>query len=198
LKRSVLNPGRLWQKNGALSQSRSSRPVRPLDLSSLESLALHYVGRFATTEARLGNYLDRKIKMRGWTGDEPPPITAIVARFAAAGYVNDVEFAQARARSLTNRGYGHRRLVQALRAAGVSPTISETLVPDGEAARQAAEAFARRRRLGPFSGRELSHVESRRHFAAMVRAGHDFELAKFYSSSGSGDANAEQQMDYDH
>lgn len=157
-------------------------------MSSLESLALHYVGRFATTEARLRAYLARKVKVRGWSPDDAPPLDAIVARFVSAGYIDDAAFADARARSLARRGYGHRRLAQSLNAAGVSRSIVATLVPGPDAARDAAEAFARRRRLGPFADGALTPADRRRHFAALVRAGHDYELAKFFSSCGDDDA----------
>ncbi|MEP6786603.1 MAG: RecX family transcriptional regulator [Sphingomonadales bacterium] len=155
--------------------------------STLEALALHYVGRFATTEARLKAYLGRKIAGRGWEDDTPPPIDAIAARFVGAGYINDAEFAKARERSLARRGYGYRRLAQSLNAAGVDRTITEALVPDRDAARDAAETFARRRRLGPFSDIALTPADRRRHFAAMVRAGHDFEFAKLFSAPGDED-----------
>lgn len=197
LKRGVLNPVRLWQKNGALSQSRSSRPARPLNAATLESLALHYVGRFATTEARLKSYLVRKVRERGWDGENPAAIDVIAAKFVSAGYINDAEFAEARARSLARRGYGHRRLAQSLAAAGVSRAITETLVPNQGEAFLAAEAFARRRRFGPFSDNELTPADRRRHFAAMVRAGHDFEYAKLFSAPGDGDLIAEQPDDFD-
>jgi regulatory protein len=197
LKRGILNPVRLWHKNGALSQSRSSRPARPLDTPTLQALALRYVGRFATTEAKLALYLKRKISERGWTEDEPPPVAAIVSRFVGAGYVNDTEFANARARSLARRGYGHRRLEQSLTAAGVSRAITQTLVPQRDEAFAAAEAFARRRRLGPFCDTAVTPADRRRHFAALVRAGHEFEFAKFFSSPKDGDTITEQPDEFD-
>lgn len=160
-------------------------------MATLESLALHYVGRFATTEARLKSYLVRKVKVRGWTGDEPPVFDTIVTRFISAGYINDAEFAEARARSLARRGYGHRRLAQALDSAGVSRAITQSLAPDEQASRDAAEAFAQRRRLGPFADGDLTPADRRRHFAALVRAGHDFEFAKLFSTPRDGDIIAD-------
>lgn len=197
LKRSVLIPVRLWQKNGALSRSQSSRPARPLDAAALESLALHYVGRFATTEARLKAYLKRKVTARGWAASDPPPVDTIAAKFVSAGYINDTEFAQARARSLARRGYGHRRLAQSLAAAGVERAITETLAPDRDEAFAAAEAFARRRKLGPFCETAMTPADQRRQFAALVRAGHDFEMARLFSSAGAGDTNADHPAYFD-
>ena len=46
----------------AVPRRRRERP--PLDAEKLRELALAYVGRFATTRARLSTYLERKIRER--------------------------------------------------------------------------------------------------------------------------------------
>ena len=158
---------------------RSRRPRPPLDEEKLKELALAYVARFATSRARLASYLGRKIRERGWSGHADPPVEALVAKAAAAGFVDDAAFALSKARSLTARGYGSRRVRQALHAAGIEEA-------DGEAAReharqdavQAALQFARRRRIGPFAAELPDPKASEKALAAMVRAGHDFHLSK--------------------
>ena len=155
------------------------KPRPPLGAEKLEELALAYVARFATTRAKLAAYLKRKLSERGWDGAGEPPVEAIVGKAARAGYVDDAAFAISKARALSGRGYGPRRLAQALQAAGVGEQ-------DGEAARdhasgEAAEAalrFARRRRIGPFARARPSPEAREKALAAMVRAGHDFRLAK--------------------
>ena len=155
------------------------RPRPPLAKDRLEEMALAYVARFATTRARLAAYLKRKLAERGWEGDGEPPIEAIVDQAARAGFVDDAAFALSKARSLAGRGYGPRRLNQALHAAGVGES-------DGEAARghargEAAEAalrFARRRRIGPFADKQATPEAREKALAAMIRAGHEFRLAK--------------------
>lgn len=154
--------------------------MRPLDPARLDALAVHYLGRFATTEKRLADYLRRKIMERGWAGDDAPPIEAIVARCAAAGYVDDRSFAETRASSLTRRGYGQRRVAQALHVAGIARDIAESVAPDEEAAFLAAESYARRRRFGPFGDGAVDSAQRQRQFAAMVRAGHTFDLARHF------------------
>lgn len=159
-------------------RSRRRNPI-PLDSSRLDELALTYVGRFATTRAKLGTYLSRKIRERGWAGERPPAVETVVERLASLGYVDDAQYALSKARALTGRGYGPRRVSQSLRAAGIGEE-------DGEAARElaggesveAALHYARRRRIGPF-GAEAPDVAAReRTLAAMIRAGHSFALSK--------------------
>ena len=57
------------------------RATTPLDAAALDRIALRYVERFATTRARLADYLRRKIRERGWDG-EPVDPAAIAERFA--------------------------------------------------------------------------------------------------------------------
>ena len=158
----------------------SKRKVRPpIDQAELERLGLFYAGRYATTRAKLRTYLSRKVKERGWEGQGPPAIDALVERFVALGYVNDAAFAANRAASLLRRGYGGRRVDQALRVAGIVEDDA------GEARRQveedgyeAALRYARRRRIGPFAEGEMDMDVRRKAFAAMVRAGHSIDMVR--------------------
>jgi len=154
------------------------RGPRPLDQDGLSRLALHYVGRYATTEARLAAYLTRKVRERGWAGDPPADIPAIVERCAALGYVDDRAFAETRAQSLGRRGFGARRVQDSLRHAGIAGTTITEVLPDEAEALAAAEAFARRRKFGRFSDLPADSVRRRRELASMIRAGHPFSLAR--------------------
>jgi regulatory protein len=160
--------------------SRTGARARPpLDADGLQALALHYLGRYATTRAKLRDYLRRKLAERGWAGEEPAPVEAVVARCAALGYVDDAAFAAARGAGLSRRGYGARRIADALRAAGVE---GEDAAPARAAAESealdAALRFARRRRIGPFAATLADRDDRRRALAAMLRAGHDLEIAR--------------------
>lgn len=162
-----------------MTRRNPRKPRPPLERDSLHELALAYVGRFATTRAKLATYLRRKLLERGWLGDRPPDIEALVERFSASGYVDDSAYALAKSRSLSGRGYGLARIRQSLRAAGVDEE-------DGAAARElagleaadAALRFARRRRIGPFAETRPDRKGREKAIAAMIRAGHSFELAR--------------------
>ena len=152
----------------------------PLNEGKLNELALRYVGRFATTRAKLRSYLSRKIRERGWDGAREPNLARIAERFAEQGYINDAAYALAKSEALTGRGYGKRRVLEKLRAAGVEED-------DGAKAREHADAeavaaalrFAKRRRIGPFAGQMLRDPKEReKALGAMVRAGHGFGLAR--------------------
>ncbi|MGI8943436.1 MAG: regulatory protein RecX [Qipengyuania sp.] len=185
LKQSV---ARLWPMAQIHSSGRrGKRPPRPLDLAALEELALAYAARFATSAAKLENYLRRKLRERGWDGREegrePPDAAGLVERFVDKGYVDDEGYARARSGDLLRRGYGARRVSQALAQAGIGEDIRQACDPQEQERRNAALTMARKRRFGPFCAAadgtaEESHKRREKQLAAMVRAGHDFTTAK--------------------
>lgn len=158
---------------------KTRRAARPLNPQSLEELALAYVGRFATSRAKLREYLARKLRERGWDGADQPDAAALAERFSERGYIDDAAFALAKSRALTGRGYGERRVREALRVAGIAED-------DGTAARRlaaneaanAALRFAERRGIGPYAASPPDPRGRDKAIAAMLRAGHGFALAR--------------------
>ena len=167
-----------------VTRRHANRDRPPLTGAALEALALAYVGRYATTVAKLRDYLTRKVRERGWGEEEPPRIEAVAERLATLGYIDDAAFAAARAGALARRGYGERRIGQALRAAGVKEAADET--DREQRGWEAAIAFARRKRLGPFAVLRADRDGERRAIAAMLRAGHDFTTARRLVSAAPG------------
>lgn len=178
-------------RDPAKGSRRERRKKSPLDETSLRDLALAYVARYATTGAKLEAYLARKLRERGVAEDSEGRTlaldpSAIAAQFAELGYVDDAAFARARARDLTGRGYGSRRVEQALWAAGVEEDTRADHAPGEAASRRAAMLLARKRRFGPFAsdgGKIEDPMERRKahekQVAAMLRAGHLFDHVRF-------------------
>jgi hypothetical protein len=83
-----------------------------------------------------------------------PPVEALVERLAALNYVDDRAFAAARGAALGRRGYGARRVGEALRAAGIGEEDgAEARAAARDGAWAAALRFAERKKSGPFAGR---------------------------------------------
>lgn len=162
-----------------MNARKPRRPPKPLNGERLHELALFYVGKFATTRAKLKTYLNRKLRERGWEEEGTPDVDRLVERLSASGMVDDASYALSKSRSLSERGYGASRVRQTLRAAGIDEE-------DGQAARElaadeaasAALRFARRKRIGPFAESVLDRPAREKALAAMIRAGHGFEIAK--------------------
>lgn len=157
--------------------ARAARSRQPLDEAALRALASAYAARFQTTRARLAAYLGRKLAERGWAGEGEPPVGAIVERQVQLGAVDDAAWARARAEGLARRGLGARRVRAALAAGGIAPELRAPLAAAADPL-AAAEAYARRRRLGRFRpGGPGDRDRLRRDLAAMLRAGHDTDVA---------------------
>lgn len=158
-------------------------------------MALRYVGRYATTRAKLRSYLARKLRERGWEGIGEPDLEALAGRLADLGYVDDAAYAMSKAQALSARGFGKRRLDDKLRHAGVGEE-------DGVAAREHAGAqavdaalrFAERRRMGPFASATLDPKQREKALAAMVRAGHPFALARAIIRLGPGEQIDQEEL----
>ena len=160
----------------------------PLDAEALERCALHYAGRYSTTRAKLAAYLGRKLRDRGWAGEGEPGVEKLIERMAGLGYVDDRAFATARAASLGRRGYGARRVDSAIRAAGIGEADSadaKALARENEWA--SALRFAERRRIGPFAAEAMDVPKREKAIAAMLRAGHRFDLARRIASARPGE-----------
>lgn len=171
------------------SSSRNQRPRKqirerpPLDAAALDRLALHYVGRFATSRGKLVAYLNRKVRERGWEG-EAPDLAAMAERFAAQGYVDDRAFAEGRARSLGARGFGKGRVRQALHAAGIGEEDAGTAHDIADESRwTAALRFAEKRRIGPWAAQAADRQGREKAIGAMIRGGHDFAAARIIASA---------------
>ncbi len=179
----------MWHNDGVTKDRRREKPEKrapkPLDAASLERLALHYVERFATTRGRLSDYLRRKLRERGWAdgaGAAPDP-DALAQRLADLGYIDDRGFAEARAASMQRRGLGARRVAGAFRADGIEDSDADAVAPAiADRGVDAALAYARRKRLGPYGDPDRIQGDDRavrqKQLAAMIRAGHSFELAR--------------------
>ena len=155
---------------------QTRRPAKPLDPARLEEMALAYVARFSTSAVKFERYLTRKLREKGWEGEGEPPVAETVARYVELGYIDDESYARMKSGSLLRRGYGARRVNQALGQAGIAEELRAEVAPRQVAAREAAATYARRRRFGPYGVADPATREKQ--LAAMVRAGHGFDAAR--------------------
>lgn len=186
----------MWRMDRNPPEDGRQRPRRkvpkPLDATRLEELALAYVARFATSAGKLSDYLRRKLRERGWDsegagegageGDHAGVVAGIVGRFVALGYVDDAMFARGKAQGLLRRGYGARRIDQALGAAGIAEPLRDEARGSEAERRRSALVMARKRRFGPFGrdgeGGRLDPALREKQVAAMLRAGHPLAHAR--------------------
>lgn len=156
---------------------QNKRPA--LDEASLRELALAYVGRFATSGARLERYLARKLREHGWAGEQEADVCALAARFTELGYLDDAAYARMKSASMQRRGLGAARIKGALAADGISEDNRGDALDEARAGRwEAAEVLARKKRIGPYAPEKPDPKLREKHLAVFLRAGHDMATAR--------------------
>ncbi len=139
----------------------------------LRDLAIHYTGRYATTEAKLRQYLIRKIRERGIADGQELDPAKVAADCAALGYVNDSLYAESKAAGLGRKGLGQSRIKMSLKAAGISEEIAAPLLDTSqEEALLRGLMFAKRKRIGPYGSAGHEPKTVARWWGAMARGGH--------------------------
>lgn len=167
------------------------RTASPITAKYLQNAAVFYLERYASSAEGLRRVLRRRVSKARML--EAPvmenvdeAIEAVVQKFVTAGLLDDKAFAQTKARSLHRRGMSGRLTRQRLQVAGVGAddveqamaALDEELGTDpAKRELQAALAFARRRRLGPFRVKDRDENKAR-DLASMARAGFAYALAR--------------------
>ena len=159
----------------------------------LMNKAVNYLGRYATSQHRLREVLGR-FASRKLDNHDPDKITAAidatVKRCQTLGYLDDNAFAQNQARTHRRQGRSKLGIRQRLRQHRLDDTIIDAAL---DAADQhatngellAACRFARRRRLGPFDGRQHDDSENdhavmqrkKRQLGSLARAGYTMAIS---------------------
>ncbi len=160
------------------------KPPQRMTEMNLDSAALFYLSRYASSSGNLRRVLAQKIRRSAaFYGDDPAVLLGrldpLVAKYLGSGAIDDSLYAEAQTRKLRRRGGSGRAIQQRLAAKGVpSDAIAVAALGLADAAddREAALRLARRRRLGPFRGAERAEHRLR-DLAALGRAGFAYPLA---------------------
>jgi len=169
-------------------QAKQRKVPKPATQERLERAALAYLERFASSAENLRRVLmrrvDRSARLHGTDRAEGASwVDALVERYRRSGLIDDRTYAEAATRSLRRRGGSARMVKMKLAAKGVDAETVEAALDaasDGDADSEinAARAYARRRRLGPF-GPPAGRKERRmRDLAALARAGFSYDTAR--------------------
>ena len=96
----------------------------PIDAALLDEWALSYLGRYASSAENLRLVLRRRVRRRsgadaGSVRAADELIDPLVARYRAAGLIDDAAYAAARVRGHLARGHSLRRIAAGLMAKGI-------------------------------------------------------------------------------
>ncbi len=176
------------------AKAPARKAPRKMTQTRLENIAIYYLQRYASSAENLRRVLlrraDKALHVHGGDREEIRQwIDDLVKRMIRSDVLNDLRYALGRATALRRLGRAPAKIRAQLAAKGVSRSIiddvlAETALTDtGEdAALEAALAYARRRRLGPFSEKPDTHdeirVQNKKHLAALARAGFTYDVAR--------------------
>jgi len=157
-------------------------------MASLENVAAFYLERYASSRENLRRVLLRRVARATRDDDTAAEegralVEALIARYVAAGLVDDKRYAEARAAGLARAGASRFKIRGKLMQKGVTrdeiDQAIETLDERGEGSElTAACALIRRKRLGPYR-KPADRAEFRqKDLAAMARAGFSIDLAR--------------------
>jgi len=197
---------RRWQI-GTIMSDRPQPPRRPRKVNPkrLESIALHYLQRFASSSENLRRVLMRRVVKSARAHDTDPQeaapwIDEIIARFSRSGLLDDAGYADMLANSLTRRGLPPRAIRARLRQKGVDGVLIDQALDRleeeiGDPDLMAALALVRRRRLGPYRPAESRADFRAKDLASMARAGFSYDLARRVIEAESAEALEDHRMD---
>lgn len=172
------------------------RPPPRITPQYLENAALHYLERFASSSVNLERVLKRKVarSLAHWGGapeTAAAQIAAVIEKLTRLGYLDDAQYAAAKAASLHRRGKAARVIRATLSAKGVAAPLAEAAAAEGDD-RAAAIRLAQRRRLGPFAPPEKRADCRRRDLGVMVRAGFSYDIAQAVIDAATAEDLAEE------
>ncbi|EAU42599.1 hypothetical protein FP2506_07156 [Fulvimarina pelagi HTCC2506] len=164
----------------------------PVTRDWLMRAGAHYLERYATSTENFRRVLARKVRRRMVLREEVDTdhkalIDAVTERFSELGFLDDRGFAEAKLRSMRRKGVSGRIAEARLAEKGVERAVIEAVAAEDETTEEeAAHAYAKRRRLGPWRLRD--RVDRReRDIAAMMRAGFPYGLAVDVVDGGADD-----------
>jgi regulatory protein len=176
-------PAQRARRDEGARANGASKPPEPLTRLKVEQWALAYVNRFDCTASKLKQHLTSRVRKLG--GDEHAAawIAELVERYAGSGVIDDARFAKNLASQLTRRGKSSRAISQKLALRGVPSDVAGELMTSRKrdepgAELEAAQAYVRKRRLGPHRSAEKRAEYRHKDLASLARQGFSFDIAK--------------------
>ncbi len=152
---------------------------KKLSESYLRNAAIYYLQRHPASVAHFLTVMARKMarSARVHPDQDLDSLhaflkTTLVPELERAGLLNDALYAKALTTSLQRRGLPKRIIAQPLATRGVTGGDSQL---DEQTDFDAAQRFAKRKRLGPFA---LRPRDAQKDLAAMARAGFSYDVAQ--------------------
>lgn len=189
-----------WQarmkQDGKSQNKRRSLATKPVTECYLRNAGGYYLQRYASSEKNFRDVLMRKARRRSVEGVEESELAGWIEQtcefYRQMGALDDAAYAENRVLSMRRSGRSAAWIRRSLKAKGVAGDLIEQKLVETDQQEhtndwQAALAYARRRRFGPFgdkmnkhksSSREQGYKERQKQLASFARSGFRFDLAR--------------------
>ncbi|MBD1545797.1 regulatory protein RecX [Roseibium aggregatum] len=150
----------------------------------LTRAAIHYLDRYSSSLENLRKVLTRKVKRAATANGRAPEefreiVDQVVEKCRRAGMVDDRTYAETKLAGLRRRGRSKRQIEATLASKGVDRDLIATVVDqDNTSDLEAAQTYARRRKLGPWRTRGQREERREKDMAALCRAGYSYDIAR--------------------
>ena len=160
------------------ARRNETREAEALTPEKLEAAALRYLNRFDCSVDKLRRHLRSLIRKRKGDGALVDHAERLLERYRASGLLNDERFAKNLAERLQSRGASRRLVEQKLRTRGIAKDLAQGVARESPGSElDAARAFVRRRRLGPFRPEAERAAKRHKDLAALARQGFSHDIA---------------------
>lgn len=157
---------------------------RKITSSRLKNIALYYLERFETSKSNLRNVLRRRVDKYAFENKEYDKsesyvwIDEIISEFNRLGYVNDERYANLQIERHIRAGKSLLYIQGKLREKGIAEDLIKSLLEESEYdPREAAQTFARKKKIGPYrSSLEEREEYKQKDMGSMARAGFSYDV----------------------
>ena len=157
--------------------------MKESNLKEIESKAIWYLERYATSSQNLRKYLKRKVMNTHLNLGSNEIINKVINRLESQKILNDRFFTETKVRSLLNKGWSTKKIGFKLKELGISPELIEENINnlDGnedEINLVSAITLVKKRSIGPYRKVEFTDKVKNREFGILSRAGFSYAISK--------------------
>ncbi|GAB5389683.1 MAG: regulatory protein RecX [Alphaproteobacteria bacterium] len=167
----------------------------------LDRIARYYIERYWPSTGAFVSYMRRRLSRKDGfepdsLGDVEQRLSALVETYQQEGLLDDRRWARSRGRALWRQGQSARMIRMKLKQKGISADlidlalreVQQDMAEAAEGMEQAdrrdlsdlvaAISYARRRRFGPVSLRDIDEAKATKQLASLARRGFSYEICQ--------------------
>ena len=157
--------------------------MKESNLKEIESKAIWYLERYATSSQNLRKYLKRKVANSHFNLGSEEIINEVISKLESQKILNDQFFTESKIRSLLNKGWSTKKIGLKLKELGVSDELIDENINNLDGNEEeinlvSAITLVKKRSIGPYRKVEFTDKVKNREFGIMSRAGFSYAISK--------------------